>query len=67
MKIFIAIKTTIVDWKNFIFFSQDFFLRTSHNIYLWLISTRPRCQYLRVKGKVHPCTGTDTLYRLYGP
>jgi len=21
----------------------------------------------KVKGKVHPCTGTETLYRPYGP
>jgi len=21
----------------------------------------------KVKGKVHPCTGTEALYRLYGP
>ena len=23
--------------------------------------------YNRIKGKVHPCTGTDALYRPYGP
>jgi len=22
---------------------------------------------LKKKGKVHPCTGTEALYRLYGP
>jgi len=25
------------------------------------------CKNLKVKGKVHPCTGTEALYRLYGP
>ena len=23
--------------------------------------------FLVTKGKVHPCTGTEALYRLYGP
>jgi len=32
-----------------------------------LVIAEGRCFSGKVKGKVHPCKGTETLYRPYGP
>jgi len=32
-----------------------------------LVISSDGCVYMYVKGKVHPCTGTEALYRPYGP
>jgi hypothetical protein len=36
-----------------------------HNVKLKYKIARVRCVYC--KGKVHPCTGTEALYKPYGP
>ena len=39
----------------------------SANTMKWLCSVLYRLNTVKGKGKVHPCTGTEALYRPYGP
>ena len=45
---------------NFILISQHILAHCYYNI----LHSAFECLY---KGKVHPCTGTEALYRPYGP